>query len=130
MLDTNIWVFGLHAHPEKPACARLLESLALLRVVLPRQVLRELQANLTPAEMNILFALLRALPHPAEVHWEMSAPHLVSRYQDCGCKLGDAAVAAQAEELQATALISENRHFLSEAMGLPFRTLSAEEALR
>lgn len=45
--DTNIWIFGLRQVPEIPACAELLEHLVRLRVVLPRQVLQELHANLS-----------------------------------------------------------------------------------
>jgi hypothetical protein len=42
-----------------------------------------------------------------------------------GCKLGDAAVSAYLEEEGVKTLISENRHFLAEITGLPFRVLSA-----
>ncbi|MBI3945820.1 MAG: type II toxin-antitoxin system VapC family toxin [Armatimonadetes bacterium] len=129
VLDTNIRVFGLRAHPEKPACAALLDRLRAFRVVLPRQVLRELQVNLAPAEMRMLFALLRQLPTRAEIHWEMVKSETIRRYQELGCKMGDAVIAAHLDELGVRVLISENRHFLSEIEGLPFQTLSAEDAL-
>ena len=50
VLDTNVWIFGLRYHSELPAFALLLERLGQLQVILPRQVLRELQANLTDYE--------------------------------------------------------------------------------
>ena len=61
VLDTNIWIFGLWHHPQVPACVRLLDRLGQLHVVLPRQVLKELQANLSRGELATLFRLLK---HP------------------------------------------------------------------
>ena len=51
-------------------------------------------------------------------------------YQRRGCKLGDAAIAAHLEVLGVGTLVSENRDFLSEIMGLPFRVLRAADFLR
>ncbi len=53
----------------------------------------------------------------------------IRKYQSLGCKLGDATIAAHLEELEVEVLITENRHFLEELKDLPFRTLSAGEAL-
>ena len=46
ILDTNVWIFGLRRVPYLPACAELLQNLNRLQVVLPQQILQELQANL------------------------------------------------------------------------------------
>ena len=54
---------------------------------------------------------------------------IIRKYQSLGCKLGDAAIAAHLEELEVKVLITENRHFLEELKDLPFRRLSAIEAL-
>ena len=62
LLDTNIWIFGLRRVPDFPACTELLENLNRLRVVLPRQILQELQANLVEDELRALFRLLNRLP--------------------------------------------------------------------
>ena len=59
ILDTNIWIFGLRRHPDLPACAQLLERLGQLEVILPRQLLQELRANLSESELKILFHLLK-----------------------------------------------------------------------
>jgi predicted nucleic acid-binding protein len=52
LLDTNVWIFGLRRVPDFPACAELLENLIRLRVVVPRQILQELQANLFDDELG------------------------------------------------------------------------------
>lgn len=67
-LDTNVWIFGLRHHPELPACALLLERLGQIKVILPRQVLRELQANLTEIELRTLFNLLKQVPEQIVIH--------------------------------------------------------------
>jgi len=129
VLDTNIWIFGLRQQPGKLACAHLLQHLNKLQVVIPRQVLRELEANLTTDEMHDLFRLFGYYPTRIDIRWEKTSPHLMRKYQQMGCKLGDAAVASQIEAMAVNTLISENRDFLEEIQGLPFRILSAEEAL-
>jgi predicted nucleic acid-binding protein len=55
---------------------------------------------------------------------------LIRKYQQLGCKLGDAAVAAHMETLGVGTLVSENRDFLYELKGLPFRVLRAEAIVR
>ncbi len=45
ILDTNVWVFGLRGDPEYHACSAVLENLSSLQIVIPRQVLIELQLN-------------------------------------------------------------------------------------
>lgn len=130
VLDTNVWIFGLRRQPEKPFCAHLLRCLRRLQVGMPRQVLRELQANLTSDEMHDLFRLFRHDPDRVDIWWDRAAPDLLHKYREMGCKLGDAAVASQVEVMPVEALISENRDFLVELRELPFRILSAEDALR
>jgi predicted nucleic acid-binding protein len=130
VLDTNVWIFGLRDQPEQPACHRLLRQLPRLYVKVPRQILLELQANLTEAEMRRFFRLLNRYPDRIEIHWDKVDVALIRKYQQLGCKLGDAAVAAHMETLGAGTLVSENRDFLYEIQGLPFRVLRAEEVIR
>lgn len=129
LLDTNIWIFGLRHHPKLPACALLLERLDQMQVILPRQILRELQANLTESELRKLFHLLKQFPEQILINWGMAKLKNVRKYQSLGCKLGDAAIAAHLEEFEVETLITENRHFLKELQDLPFRRMSASEAL-
>jgi predicted nucleic acid-binding protein len=129
VLDTNIWIFGLRRVPDFPACAQLLERLHRLSIVLPRQILQELQANLSEDELRTLFRLLNPLPQKVLINWEKAQQEIIAKYQRLGCKLGDAAVAAHLEELGVKLLVSENRDFLEELKELPFRRLSATQAL-
>lgn len=129
VFDTNIWIFGLRRVPEIPACAELLEHLVRLRVVLPRQILQELHANLSEDEIRALFRLLTRVPERLKIDWEKTKPEIITKYQRLGCKLGDAVVAAHLEELDIKILVSENRDFLEEISDLPFRRLSAAQAL-
>lgn len=129
VLDTNVWIFGLRRHPGVPSCAQLLDRLAELRVVLPRQVLRELQVNLSEGEDRSLFRLLKSLSKPVVFDWHRANPEVVRKYTALGCKLGDAALAAHLEDLGIGVLVTENRHFLTEIKDLPFRRLTSAELL-
>jgi predicted nucleic acid-binding protein len=129
VLDTNIWIFGLRRVPEFPACAELLDYLNRLRVVLPRQILQELQANLVEDELRALFRLLNRLPISPKIDWQKASAETVTKYQQMGCKLGDAVVSAHLEESGVKVLVTENRDFLEELTGLPFRRLNAIEAM-
>lgn len=129
VLDTNIWIFGLRRVPDFSACAQLLERLHRLSVVLPRQILQELQANLSEDEVKTLFRLLSRLPQKIIINWEKAQEKIIAKYQRLGCKLGDAAVAAHLEESHIKLLVSENRDFLEEVKELPFRRLSAAQAV-
>lgn len=130
VLDTNIWIFGLRNQPDRPACAQLLRCLNRLSVRVPRQVLLELRANLNSEKMNDLFRLWSTYPDRIDIRWGRVRLALIEKYQRMGCKLGDAAVAAHVEDMGIEVLISENRDFLEEIRGLPFRILSAEDALQ
>ena len=129
VLDTNIWIFGLRRVPDFPTCAELLENLNRLRVVLPRQLLQELQANLVEDDLRALFRLLNRLPISPRINWQKAAPETVAKYQQMGCKLGDAVLSAHLEELGIKTLVTENRDFLEELTGLPFRRLTARQAM-
>jgi hypothetical protein len=62
--------------------------------------------------------------------WNKVEPSLIHNYQQLGCKLGDAIVAAHVEAMNVKTLVSENRHFLEEIKVLPFRVLSARDLLQ
>jgi predicted nucleic acid-binding protein len=128
-LDTNIFIFGLREDPHFPACAELLERIGELHVDVPRQIIRELQNNLLPDEVSELFRLFNRYPERIRITWNLAAVELIEKFHQSGCKLGDAAVAAHLEQEGVETLISENRHFLSEIPGLPFRVLTAATAL-
>ncbi|MBI3248987.1 MAG: type II toxin-antitoxin system VapC family toxin [Deltaproteobacteria bacterium] len=130
VLDTNIWIFGLRADPARPACMQVLQHLPQLYVHVPRQILLELRANLTKEEMGRLFRLVNRYPERIQIHWEKVETAVIHKYRQPGCKLGDATVAAHVETLEAEVLVSENRDFLAEITGLPFRVASGAEIVR
>lgn len=129
VLDTNMWIFGIRQTPAYPACAQLLDRLGELSVVIPRQILRELQANLSEEELRAFFAVANRHPQQIRMDWQQVPVELIRKYQALGCKRGDAVVAAHVEHLGVSVLISENRELLTEVSVLPFRILSASATL-
>ena len=127
ILDTNIWIFGLRPHLQVKDCVELLNNLDALLVIVPRQVIVELHRNLRAAEANEFFRLTRLLG--VEIQYTDAPPELVAKYQTAGCKKGDAVIAAHVEANQVKYLVSQNRHFLSEVVGLPFAVLTPAEVL-
>lgn len=130
VLDTNVWIFGLRNQPDQLCCTQVLRRLDKMFIKVPRQILLELRANLRKEEMDDLFRLLNRYPDRISFQWDKVEPALIHKYQQLGCKLGDAAVAAHVEAMDVEILVSENRDFLTEIKGLPFRVLSAEELLQ
>jgi hypothetical protein len=101
-----------------------------MHVKVPRPIFRELRANLTEEEMRRLSRLLNRYPNRAAVYWDKVEISVIRKYQQLGCKLGDAAVAAHMETLGVGTLVAENRDFLYEIQGFPFRVLRAEAVVR
>ncbi|MDZ7265379.1 MAG: hypothetical protein ONB16_12395 [candidate division KSB1 bacterium] len=127
--DTNIYVFGIREDPNFPACVALLERIGELHVYIPRQIIRELQNNLTPDKVSELFGLYNQYPDRIRIDWKIIPIKSIDRFQRLGCKLGDPVVAAHLEKQGVYTFVSENRHFLKEIPDLPFRVLSATAAL-
>lgn len=126
VLDTNVFLLGLRkAHEPSEA---LLASLDRLRLAFPARILRELAANLTLREIHEFYDLFDATSD-VRFDWQSPPAEVVQRYRILGCKRGDAFVAAGIEILGAATFITNNRHFLREITGFPFRILSPEEAL-
>jgi hypothetical protein len=70
VLDTNVWIYGLRQDRDYPACSELLEKLRTFQVVIPRQVLVELQVNLSPREYQRFWQLINAYSARAEISWD------------------------------------------------------------
>ena len=130
ILDTNVWVFGLRDHPDRPACRQLLRHLPELHIKIPRQILLELRANLTREEIGDLFRLVNRYADCVDVRRDRVDSSAVRKHREMGCRHGDAVVAAHIEITGVAVLISENRHFLETVRGLPFRAVDSETALR
>jgi len=129
LLDTNVWVFGLRRDEQFPACAGLLDCISSLLVVIPRQVLKELNANLAPDEMRDFYQLVNRYPERIELNWESASVERVKFYEGRGCKKGDAVIAAHAEALKVKFVVTENRQFLQTIENLPFEIITPSEVL-
>lgn len=129
VLDTNVWIYGLRQDPTHPGCSELLEKLRAFTVIIPRQVLVELQVNLSPQEYQEFWQLINAYPARIEISWDPAPQDRLDRYRRLGCRRGDAAVAALTESIGAEALVTENREFLRDVPDLPFRILSSSDLL-
>jgi predicted nucleic acid-binding protein len=84
--DTNIWIFGLRQHYEYPSCFALLKLLDMINIVIPRQILKELQVNLTESEFREFFHTLGKLQSNIIVSWEKASEENIIKYQNLGCK--------------------------------------------
>jgi predicted nucleic acid-binding protein len=127
VLDTNVWIYGLRQDRDYPACSELLEKLRTFQIVIPRQVLVELQVNLSPREYQRFWQLINAYSARAEISWDPAPAERFDRYRRLGCRRGDAAVATLTEHVGAEALVTENREFLRNVPDLPFRVLSSSD---
>src|SRR5712691_12527258 len=112
LLDTNVWVFGLRRDEGFPACAELLDLIGSFCVVIPLQVLKELNLNLTDDEIRDFYQLINQYPERVELSWESAPAERVKFYQERGCRKGDAVIAAQAEALRVDLIVTQNRQFL------------------
>ena len=128
LLDTNVWVFGLRRDETYPACAQLLERIGSFSVVIPRQVLKELNLTLTENEMRGLYRLMNENADLVEVSWPPAPLELVAFYQERGCRKGDAVIAAHAQALGVKTIVSENRQFLQTLREMPMELITAHEA--
>lgn len=129
LLETNVWIFGLRRDPTLPACAALLNRIGSFVVIIPLQVLKELNLNLTEHEMRELYQLLNSYPDFIEVSWESASIERVRFFEERGCRKGDAVITAHAEMLGIKTIISENRQFLQTIEGLPLEVVNSAAAL-
>ena len=81
LLDTNVWVFGLRRDGTYVACAQLLERIGSFSVVIPLQVLKELNLTLTENEMRGLYLLINQNTDLVELSWQPAPPERVAFYQ-------------------------------------------------
>jgi predicted nucleic acid-binding protein len=129
LLDTNVWVFGLRRGVESPSCAKLLERIGSFSIVIPRQLLKELNANLTEDEMRDFYELINQYPEIIEVSWQPAPAERVRLFESLGCRKGDAVIAAHAEALGIKTIVSENCQFLQTLKDLPIEIINSETAM-
>lgn len=128
LLDTNVWVFGLRRDTSFPACAIVLDGIGSFSVLIPLQVLKELNLTLTEDEMRDFYRLVNQYSEFIELSWESAAPERVKFYEARGCRKGDAVIAAHAEASGIRTIVSENRQFLQTLRDFPVELVTADEA--
>jgi predicted nucleic acid-binding protein len=129
LIDTNVWILGLRRDERFPDCAALLDQLSGLDAVVPRQILKELNAHLSSDEMRDFYELVNAYPGHVALSWELAPVEKVKFYEARGCKKGDAVVAAHAEALGVKFVVTENRQFLRTVKERPFAMVTPVEIL-
>jgi predicted nucleic acid-binding protein len=129
LLDTNVWLFGLRRAEAFLACAELLDHIGSYSVMIPFQVLKELNVNLTEDEKRNFYQLINQHSEWIELRWEPAPAALVKFYERRGCRKGDAVIAAHAEALSIATIISENRQFLQTMEGLPMEIVNSADAV-
>ena len=82
LLDTNIWVFGLRRSADFPACAELLDRIGSFSIIVPLQLLKELNVNLSEDEMRYLYELINQYPDIIEINWERASADRIQFFQD------------------------------------------------
>ncbi|HXD33516.1 MAG TPA: type II toxin-antitoxin system VapC family toxin [Pyrinomonadaceae bacterium] len=129
LLDTNIWVFGLRRNPSIPTCEHLLDRIGSFVVVVPLQVLKELNVNLREDEIRGFYRLIKKYPTLIELSWTIAPVERVKFYEQRGCRKGDAVIAAHAESLEVEIIISENRQFLQTMTDISLKIITSAVAL-
>ncbi len=98
----------------------------ILRI--PRTIVTEVRRNLAPELFQEFFKFISEV---TTIDEDFLIPfELGLKYEIKGFKLADAFIAAYAEWVGADALVTENRHFLSQNPDLPFKVLTAEKCLK
>ena len=127
--DTNEFIFGVRQTPGSFACTELLfEKSSRLNLYIPLQVLLELQRNLTDSEMRGVFLALHKAKS-VQFDYSLAKAELIAKWEAQGAKKGDAVIAAHLEAANVFYLISENRHFLTGILGLPFQVLTSQQVV-
>ena len=129
-LDTNEYILALRPEPLHMASQELFFGhIARLRVHMPLHVLRELNRNLSQAELNEAWGTLFEARDFQLGHATASAERMAF-WHTRGAKKGDAIITAQLEAAGIRYFVSENRHFLAQIANLPFEVMDAATVLR
>ena len=129
LLDTNIWVFGLRGAEGLQDCGTLLNQIGSFTVVIPLQVLKELNFNLSEDEMRDFYKLVNQYPEAIELSWQSAPLDRIKFYEGQGCRKGDAVIAAHAEILAVILIVTENRQFLQTIKNRQFEVLTPTAAI-
>ena len=132
VLDANEYIFGLGIF-KKESCESLLkflieEAFPSHVICICRTIVEEVRTNLTLQEFHNFVKVVNSLTTIDEdflISFELGA-----KYEVKGLKPADALIAAYTEWTGADVLVTENRHFLSRQIDLPFKVLTAHDTLK
>ena len=131
VLDTNEFVAALGVvknTPSETLLNILLESFPQHTLHIPRIIINEVKRNTHP---RVFAEFIRIIQPIATIDEDILVPFEIGiKYESLGLKSADAFIAAYTEWVGAEALITENRHFLTRRVDLPFKFLTAESCLR
>lgn len=131
VLDTNEFIGALGAIknlPSETLLNILVESFPQHTLYIPRMIINEVRHNMLPKIFVEFIQIVRPI---ATIDEDIFVPfELGVKYESAGLKSADAFIAAYTEWTGADALVTENRHFLSRRINLPFKVLNAESCLK
>lgn len=131
VIDSNEYIlaFGLtKEQASKCLLDPLLEKPTAHTLRIPRLTVEEVRRHLTPETFREFIEFITDLTTIDEsflVPFEIG-----TKYEAKGLKSADAFIAAYTEWVGADILITENRHFLTLHVDLPFRILTAEKSVK
>lgn len=132
VIDTNeyLFAFGLLKVPSSEEfIAEVLKHPHIVTVRIPRKIVEEVRAHLAGETFREFIDFLKTLEVTIDEDFSVPFEFGVT-YEARGLKPADAFIAAYAEWVGADVLVTENRHFLSLHIDLPFRILSAEKCIK
>ena len=131
VIDSNEYIFAFGSIKEEKArqlLDRLFSGTHLYNIRIPRTIFEEVRRNLYPEafqEFNKFINTITTIDEDFVVPFE-----IVFKYETRDLKPADAFIAAYTEWVGAEALVTENRHFLSHRLNLPFKVLTAANCLK
>jgi predicted nucleic acid-binding protein len=130
VLDSNIFIFGFGLVKDttsKRLIFKIIEKYSLHPIRASRRIIEEVRQHLSPEDFVKFIRLINTL---TTIDEDIVVPFEIAfRHEAKGFKPADAFIAAYTEWVGADVLVTENRHFLTRHIDLPFKVLTAEKCL-
>ena len=107
-LDSNVWIFGLTG--SNNFCRSILRHLSQFEVIIPDQVRREVNRNLSKKMMKRFYQF--TLQPNVQLSYDAIPEIYVTMFEGKGLKKGDAIIGGFAEWQKVDTIVSDNRDFL------------------
>ncbi len=123
-LDTNVWIFGLSG--DNHFCETILQNLHKFQVIIPSQIRKELNRNLSRNDMQRFYSFVKR-PH-VQLSYDDVPEIYITMFENKGLKKGDAIIGGFAEWKNIDTIVSDNRDFLKGlSEGHYFEVMSPQE---